>query len=374
MAMKVLLLAPVDVPGGIATWARIFRSETGLDVSCLDTARRYMVLGARQPFRRSVLGAATAVKRVMQCVATVRRERPDVVYVTCAPSLGLWLRDFPLLFILARLGVPTVVHLHGGSVAGFFGGSRPLRWLSVRAFGRAAAILVITRPVEALARELFGSEKVRYLPNMLPADYATSTSPRTSESLPFQVLHVGWQSREKGTLDVLETAARLPELSFVFVGPIPTDFQPVLDERISSLGLGDRVRFMGSLRGDDLDLAYANAGLLLFPTRFRGEGFPMVVLEAMAHGLPVVATDVGAIAEMLGVNTDEPAGYVVPGDLTDLEELVDHVSRLAVSAELRETLGSNGRRRVEHEYAAATIVTHLDGLIRCVGDGGALPE
>jgi len=370
--MKVLLLAPVDVPGGIATWAQVFMSETALDVRFLDTARRYMVLGARQPLRRAVLGAAAAVKRIVQSVAAVRREGPDVVYITCAPSLGLWLRDFPLLFILARLGVPTVVHLHGGSVAGFFGGSRPLRWLSAKAFRQAAAVVVITRAVQARAQELLGDSRVRYLPNMLPADYVMSPALGPRESDPFQVLHVAWQSREKGTLEVLETAARLPKLHFLLVGPVPAEFQSVIDERIISLGLGDRVRFTGSLRGGDLQEAYSSAGLMLFPT--HGEGFPMVILEAMAHGLPVIATDVGAIAEMLGVKTDAPAGYVVPGDRMNVDVLVDHVDRLAASAELRQKLGSNGRRRVEREYDAARIVGYLDRLIRCVADRQVLPQ
>ena len=353
--MKVLLLAPVDVPGGIATWARIFMSETTLEVTCLDTARRYMVLGARQPVRRAIFGATAALRRTVQCVAAVRREDPDVVYITCAPSLGLWLRDFPLLFILARLAVPTVVHLHGGSRVGFFGWGRPLRWLSVKAFGKASAVLVITRPLELLAQELLGDSRVRYLPNMLSADYMMAS-----------------QSRAKGTLEVLETAARLPELQFELVGPVPADLQPVLDQRMLSLRLGDRVRFTGPLRGEDLHLAYASAEILLLPT--RGEGFPLVVLEAMAHGLPVVASDVGAIAEMLGVETDAPAGFVVPIAGIDVEMFVEQVSRLAASARLRQDLGSSGRRRVEHEYDATTVVGKLDNLVRCVGNRRALPR
>ena len=370
--MKVLLLAPVDVPGGIATWARIFMSETTLEVTCLDTARRYMVLGARQPVRRAIFGATAALRRTVQCVAAVRREDPDVVYITCAPSLGLWLRDFPLLFILARLAVPTVVHLHGGSRVGFFGWGRPLRWLSVKAFGKASAVLVITRPLELLAQELLGDSRVRYLPNMLSADYMMASQSRARKSGPIKVLHVGGQSRAKGTLEVLETAARLPELQFELVGPVPADLQPVLDQRMLSLRLGDRVRFTGPLRGEDLHLAYASAEILLLPT--RGEGFPLVVLEAMAHGLPVVASDVGAIAEMLGVETDAPAGFVVPIAGIDVEMFVEQVSRLAASARLRQDLGSSGRRRVEHEYDATTVVGKLDNLVRCVGNRRALPR
>ena len=348
-------------------------AETSLEVTCLDTARRYMALGARQPVRRAVFGILAAAKRIVQCVTVVRRKRPNVVYITCAPSLGLWLRDFPLLFILAILRVPTIVHLHGGSVSGFFGASRPVQWLSVKAFRKAAAVVVITRAIEARARYLLGSNTVRYIPNMLPSGYGVSARSPRQDPTSITVLHVGWQSREKGTLVVLEVASRLPQLHFVLVGRVPADFQPLLDKRIASLGLQKRVTFTGPIFGDALQRKYRSADLMLLPT--QGEGFPMVVLEAMAHRLPVVATDVGAIADMLGAGSDSPAGFVVPSDRQmDIEALVSYVNILATTSTLRETLGSNGGQRVRREYDATAIVRRLDHLIRCVGNREVLPQ
>lgn len=360
--MRLLLLAPVGVPGGISTWASVFRAHTRHDVTTLDTARRYLALGARRPARRAVLGALTAVQRLSRCVRMVARDKPDAVYITCAPSLGLWLRDFPLLFILGRLGVPTLVHLHGGSVAGFFGSGRSMRWLSTRAFRRARAVLVITRPVQAAAEELLGAGRVHFVPNMLPDDYAEPTAEGPgAPSADLVALHVAFQAREKGTLEVLELASRLPHLRFQLVGAVPPDFQPTVEVNVEALAVRDRVTFTGALRGDALAAVYSGADLMVLPS--HAEGFPMVVLEAMAHGLPLVASDVGAIAEVVGASTDAPAGFVVPTNPVDLDLMVDHIERLASSPELRAELGANGRRRVARHYSAAAVVPVVDELI-----------
>ena len=80
--------------------------------------------------------------------------------------------------------------------------------------------------------------------------------------------------------------------------------------RITDLALEHTVTFTGALTQDELHRQYASASVLLFPTRYS-EGFPMVILEAMAHGLAILATDTGAIAETLGTSGDHPAGIVV---------------------------------------------------------------
>jgi glycosyltransferase involved in cell wall biosynthesis len=79
-------------------------------------------------------------------------------------------------------------------------------------------------------------------------------------------------------------------------------------------GLGDRVRFPGPLTGEDLDRAYATADLLVLAS--HAETYGMVVGEALARGLPVLATDVGGVAEALGHGDDgaRPGWLVPPGD------------------------------------------------------------
>lgn len=91
-----------------------------------------------------------------------------------------------------------------------------------------------------------------------------------------------------------------------------------LRERLTGAGLTERVRFAGPLTGAALDAAYDDADLLVLPS--RGETYGMVVTEALARGLPVLATEVGGLPEALGYapDGDRPGLLVAPDDAAAL--------------------------------------------------------
>jgi glycosyltransferase involved in cell wall biosynthesis len=112
--------------------------------------------------------------------------------------------------------------------------------------------------------------------------------------------------------------------------------------RARDSGLGDRVRFPGPLTGPELDRAYAAADLLVLPS--RAETYGMVVTEALARGLPVLAADVGGVTEALGRAADgtRPGLLVVPGDPATLGAAL---RRWLGEAQLRERLRRAARER-----------------------------
>jgi glycosyltransferase involved in cell wall biosynthesis len=122
----------------------------------------------------------------------------------------------------------------------------------------------------------------------------------------------------KGHDVLLEALAAIIDLSWrcVCVGTLTRDpgFVERLGRQARDGGIGDRVRFAGPRTGADLDVAYAAADTLVLAT--RAETYGMVVTEALARGLPVVATTVGGLPEALGrgVNGSRPGLLVPPGD------------------------------------------------------------
>jgi glycosyltransferase involved in cell wall biosynthesis len=119
--------------------------------------------------------------------------------------------------------------------------------------------------------------------------------------------------------DVLLAALRMLadiRWSCVFVGSLDRDpgFVEQLRRRIPEYGLQDQVRFAGALIGVDLDAAYAAADVLVLAS--HSETYGMVVTEALARGIPVVATDVGGLPEALGYAPDgrRPGMLVRAGD------------------------------------------------------------
>jgi glycosyltransferase involved in cell wall biosynthesis len=133
-----------------------------------------------------------------------------------------------------------------------------------------------------------------------------------------RLICVGVLGRHKGQDLLVEALAGLADRDWhcVLAGSPDRDpdFAGQLRHRITRLGYGRRVRLSGVLTGSALSHAYATADLLVAPS--RAETYGMTVTEALAHGLPVIAADVGGLPEALGSTADgtRPGLLVPPGD------------------------------------------------------------
>jgi glycosyltransferase involved in cell wall biosynthesis len=133
-----------------------------------------------------------------------------------------------------------------------------------------------------------------------------------------RLICVGVLARHKGQDLLVEALADLAERDWhcVLAGPLDRDpaFVEQLQARITRLGYGHRIRLSGVLTGAALSHAYTTADLLVAPS--RSETYGMAVSEALAHGLPVIATAVGGLPEALGSTADgaRPGQLVPPGE------------------------------------------------------------
>ena len=166
---------------------------------------------------------------------------------------------------------------------------------------------------------------------------------------------VGRLVSQKNFTLFLKVAAQVvagnPSVFFVIAGTGPLESQ--LHAGAEKLGIAERVRFLGHV-SDRVSLFHALDSLLL-TSDF--EGTPMTLLEAMASGLPVVASGVDGIAE---VCTDgKNALLAPPGDRGGFEKAV---RRLIDEESLRKTLCIAGRRRVEEHYDIRGIARRIEGI------------
>jgi len=175
----------------------------------------------------------------------------------------------------------------------------------------------------------------------------------------FVVLAVARLHAQKGLGDLLRAAAELPEARFALAGEGPERAR--LEAEAGRLGVGDRVRFLG--RRADVPELLAAADAFVLPSLY--EGSPLAVLEAMAAGLPLVATAVGGTGELVA---DGESGLLVPP--RDPPALARALRRLLAEPETRERLGAAARRRAEAFTAAATAGRVMALYERLLGPGG----
>src|SRR5205807_78220 len=168
------------------------------------------------------------------------------------------------------------------------------------------------------------------------------------------VLAVGRLSREKGQRDLVDAISRLRELNsalkfkLVIVGEGPE--RDSLERAINQKGFDALVLFIGHV--EDISPYYAIADALALPS--HSEGSPNVLLEAMAAGLPVVATAVGGVPE-IAIN-EENALLVAPGDSDSFAQALNQV---LTDPELARKLGRAAAMHVSEKFSPAAYVRSL---------------
>ncbi len=156
----------------------------------------------------------------------------------------------------------------------------------------------------------------------------------------------------------LEAAAlivkQVPQAEFILVGTGVDATNSELTSLISKLGIQKHVHLLGER--SDLPAITASLDLAVSSSAF-GEGFPNVVGEAMACGVPVVATDIGDTAWVMG-----DTGRLVPAK--DPQALAAAcLEVLSLPSEKRHELGENGRQRIAEHFSLASVLAHFDSAL-----------
>lgn len=372
MKTKIIMLGPTTVVGGITTWLKVllkYSSHDQIEYNVIDTSKKYQPLGSKLDLSGSIHGLYDALSRFVNMVQMLITKRAKVVYINCSPSIGLVVRDSFYMYLLFLIRIKTIVHLHGGNVDGFFGGNF-IRKVMVRlALASCRAIIVITREVEAAGKEIFGEKKIIYMPNMFDDDLFNAHGIKEiypADGHTFNLAHVAWQSQEKGSLDLVNAMNYVKsDVLCVLVGVASDENKRKIEERIRSLNVGDRIRLIGQKTGQDIVDIFEKADIFILPTHKEGpEGFPMVILEAMAYGIPIIANNVGNIAEMIGANTDNSAGLILTNiDPVNAGEIAELIDRLVNNVVLRKTFSTNGKRRIQYNYLASKVVPELESVL-----------
>ena len=148
-----------------------------------------------------------------------------------------------------------------------------------------------------------------------------------------------------------QLAARFSDLHFLLAGDGPEE--KMLREKAATLGIADRVTFSGYVA--DTRQVYLAADVLLMPSRY--EGLPMTLLEAMAMGLPVVASQLDGIAEVIG---DGREGFLAPFD--DASLFVERTAALLQDAELSARMAKNARAKIEASFSVERMTSAVEEI------------
>ena len=273
--------------------------------------------------------------------------RPDVVYMpVTATWSGFW-RD-AVLALLARLaGAKIAGHVHGAWFDRILARQGLTGRLVRASIEKYDTLLMLGAPWKKLVERYgYGGKILIVSPTVSRECFGVgSMFDRRYDVTSARGLFVGQVGARKGVFELLDALHRLrladDTTRMTIVGPPEFEGEwAAVMERCKVLNIADIVRFTGPLEGEALYSEFRNSDYFVLPS--HSEGLPIVVLEAGMFGLPVVATPVGAVTDVL--EDGRNALIVQPGDV---EGLAIAIKRLVRDAALRKRLGCELRHDVE---------------------------
>ena len=349
----VLMLTPLNEnAGGIATWTRILLHR-GLGeryrLEIVDTARS-------SPYQSSAfLGRASEHiarnVRIMKTFFTaVARNHPDLVHINCCLSpLGV-VRDLLCATVARQYKARVVVHFHGDVTQFPFGalmgnGERALAHLASTA---DASIVLTTGSAEWIGRNHNRDNPlIAMIPNFVDDSlFAPFGSGRIAANTRPRCIFAGRVTEAKGVCDILAAAQHMSDVEFRLVGPVdPAIAHSIVtsSSNVVSIGQTPHGAVVDELR---------QADLFVLPS--RREGCPMSLLEAMAQGLPVVATRVGDIPSLV---SDTRGGLLL--SVGDRRSLRIAIRRITSDRMLATRMGRFNRSNCDARYRYSIVSKQL---------------
>lgn len=255
-----------------------------------------------------------------------------------------------------RLGKPLVITVHGPDI--ILGRRwRPMAWLNAFALRGADQVITVGSGFipDLLALGL-PPERINHIPNGIHASLFPPRPPGTRRA----VLYIGRLAPEK-RVDLLLRAFRHvyavhPDWRLLIGGDGP--LRPSLESLSKELGLGGAVSFLGLIPHEQVGRVMDEADVFVLPS--QREGFPVVLVEAMAKGLAVVATDAGSVGDVV---KDGQTGLLLPFGC-DEQRLANAIAWLINHERVRQELGQQASELVRREYTWHRIAQRTLGVYR----------
>ena len=355
--LSVCIVSPLPPPyGGIAHWTatalRYAAKREDVVLNVIDTAPRWRACYDMRTWKRVVGGGIQFLGVISRLAFVLITRLPHVVHITTSGELGV-LRDIGVI-VLARLArVPVVYHIHFGRIAAIAAGNTREWRLISRAMRMAQTVVPIDARTEDAIREYLPAVRQNRIPNWFVPD---ELPPPINHNIGVRtVIYVGWQIPTKGISELIEAWSRLDTTGWQLrlVGPCDAAFRKRLMQEYHP----DAVEFVGELDHDAAMKAMGATDIVVLPS--YAEGFPNVLIEAMALKKAIIATRVGAIPEMLA---DGRGILIAPRNADDLGKAL---SRLMHHEELRSAIASRARTYAMEHYAIHTVFAQLMTVWRC---------
>ena len=355
---KVLFIMHLPPPvHGASVMGQVIRECEALDGLCeASFVNLALSTDLKEVGRFSLLKPVAFFRVRRRMRAAVRSFRPDLVYMTPAVCLPGFLKDFLNVRMLKGMGCRLVLHLH----------NKESKWMKSRFFQplyrdffSGVKVILLSERLYPEVAPFIGRESVSICPNGLEVPF-----PGRSDGPVPRILFLSNIIRSKGVSLLLDACKILKAKGYSFTCELAGKMTPdypgdALREEIREKGLEDRVAYTGGKYGEDKREAFSRASLFVLPT--YNDCFPLVLLEALGSGLPVVSTREGGIPDIV---RDGETGFLCP--VKDAPALAGRIGLLLEGPDLRRRMGEAARKDYEARFTRDCFEGNFCSVLRHV--------
>ena len=360
--MKILLCTPYNinphvVPGGISIWAQnivsYYKTQTNnvlVDVVPYD--RTTDVLSCKSLLKRAWLGFLDYRKPLKITKYKISHGSYDVLHLCTSASISL-LKDIIVLRMAKRFGLKTIVHFHFGRIPELEKRNN-WEWKLLKQVVHMADVTITMDYKSYQCLQNHGFNNIRYLPNPLSQrirQQILNELPAISKE-ERKLCFVGHVIPTKGVLELVEVCKNIEGIKLHIVGNATPEIKKQMEEIAEN---GKWLIFEGEVDHERAIHEMLTSSIFVLPT--YTEGFPNVILESMACGCAIVTCPVGAIPEMLNINSDEACGLCSePKDTEGLRRNIQYFLNNPTKAQL---YSKRAVKRVNELYAVEKVWEQL---------------
>lgn len=356
---RVLLTGPKPSGrGGVSVWVGMVldylqSNQTDVELDLLDVNRSARLTHLLPIYKKIWYSVKDYTRVLFNLRTTLKKAKYDVVHISSSGKSGI-IRDWLFMKVARWYGAKVVVHYHCGTIPDQLKNGGMLACL-LRTIAKNCNLIVLDEASRvALVNEGFKNINKIGNPYNPTIDAIYSKDVKRNDS---QILFVGHVVHEKGIRELLEAIATIDEVTLKCFGPENEQIKTELTKYIVEHNLSGRVTFHGLQPLEVIYQEMRSAGMFVLPT--YTEGFPFVIVEAMASGCPIISTPVGAIEEMLTYK-NEVQGKLVP--VKDVDELTASIKSCLDNKQEAAGKAQRARQKAVEEYSVEAIMDKLINL------------
>ena len=307
-----------------------------------------------------------AVKSYVELLWLLIMIRPNLVYIPISQTTLGYMRDSVYILLSRLFGRRVVCHLRGGNFRNWLTqASMMTRWYVWFVHRMVHCQIVLGHCLTPLFAGILPSERICVVPNGKDIEFPEVTE---GNDAVMRVLFLSNMRRAKGVLDVLHAIPLVLDhhsnVEFMFAGAWSELDVQLEVEAFANEHTDYPIKLLGSVKGDDKLRLLASSDIFVLPSYYQPEGHPWVLVEAMAAGLPIIATDQGAITESVRHGEN---GFIV--EKRSPAEVADRLKELLASDGKRGQMGLRSRQFYERDFTEEQMIRLLSAAFRTALSG-----